>query len=91
MRSPLDLIREEVETEESQPVKVREWLEQLNDKLDLVHDAARQCERDIRKAAYDKGAAQRKFVVGDMVLLRTPGMHGKLEEAWRALMRFWRV
>ena len=62
------------------------------DKLDLVRDAARQkglCEHDIRKAAYNRGASQRKFVAGDMVLLRTPSMHGKRHG--RALMRFWRV
>ena len=54
-------------------------------RLDLVQDDARQRglhERDVRKEAYDRGATPRIFRPGDKVLLRTPGMHGKLEEAW---------
>ena len=34
------------------------------------------------KVAYDKGAREGQFAVGDMVLLRLPGFAGKLEDAW---------
>ena len=84
-RSPLDLLLDEVEQDVAQPVTVRVWLDELNARLDLVWDDARQRgphERDVRKEAYDRGATPRIFPPGDKVLLRTPGMHGKLEEAW---------
>lgn len=80
----MDLIKEEVELDAEQPVKVRDWLNELSQRLDLVRDAARMTglyERDVWKEAYDCGTTTRKFKAGDMVLLRTPGMHGKREEA----------
>ena len=37
----MDLIKEEVELDAEQPVKVRDWLNELSQRLDLVRDAAR--------------------------------------------------
>ncbi len=85
VRSPVDLIKEEVEWDNKEPVKVREWLEGMNSRLDVIWDDARMrglYERDVRKEAYDRGMTSNQYKKGEMVLLHMPGMHGKLEDAW---------
>ena len=60
-------------------------MEELTARMDVLREVARfrgQKESDIRKERYDAGTRVRNFPIGSMVLLRTPGMCGKLEEAW---------
>ncbi len=62
-----------------------DWAEELADRLELLRELA--WEKGIeavrsRKKRYDKGSVERMFEKGDRVLLRTPGLVGKLEEYW---------
>ncbi len=85
VRSPVDLVREEIEYIGPQPKKVKEWLLDLNDRLDLLRESAREvglAQSDYRKLYYDGKACVKVYSVGDKVLLRSPGLHRKLEEAW---------
>ena len=36
-----------------------------------------------RKKIYDSGSKLREFSVGDQVLVRIPGLDGKMEESWK--------
>ena len=60
-------------------------MEELADRLELLRDAAhnkRAVQELQRKDIYDRVSTLRKFEKGDKVLLRTPGLVGKLEESW---------
>ncbi len=85
VRSPVDLVREEIEYIGPQPKKVKEWLLDLNNRLDLLRESAREvglAQSDYRKLYYDGKACVKVYSVGDKVLLRSPGLHSKLEETW---------
>ena len=85
VRSPLDLVVDELDSSESETIPVREWIVKMNDHLEVIRDYVRENGlnlSDARKVAHDKGTRVRKFPAGTMVLLRTPGLSGKLEENW---------
>ena len=53
--------------------------------METIRDSVRGKEARAKqkvKERYDRSARERKFVEGDMVLIRTPGMSSKLDEAW---------
>ena len=84
-RSPLDLVLDELEQTESEPAEVCAWINNLNKHLEMIRDYVRAnglTARDERKNQHDKNTRTRKFSPGMLVLLRTPGLSGKLEDSW---------
>ena len=85
VRGPLELLKEALDSQEKEQVDVCKWEEQLQERLEIVRDTVRERETKAKakmKAGYDKKAKPREFQEGSMVLLRIPGMAGKLEDAW---------
>ena len=66
-------------------MKAVEWITELNRRVDLIRE---EVEKNIRgaqqerKERHDKSAVVRKFVVGEKVLTRLPGLRSKLEGSW---------
>ena len=61
------------------------WAEELAECIELIRDLAYVNQTDNtekRKSVYDKDSAVRAFEVGDLVMIRTPGLLAKLEELW---------
>ena len=44
-----------------------------------------------RKQTFDHGKCDRKLCVGELVLMRVPGLHGALESSWEGTYRVVRV
>ena len=66
-------------------VKICEWVEELRNKLKIIRDSVggkKARAKQKMKERHDISARERKFVEGDTVLIRTPGMSSKLDEAW---------
>ena len=85
MRSPLNLIVDELGSPEGETVPVTQYISTLNDHLSIIRDHVRAnglYASDTRKEAHDHGTRLRHFSESTMVLLRTPGLSGKLEENW---------
>ena len=84
MALPLDLLRDGWLDEGKRKLNVSAWVEELADRLELLRDAAhnkRAVQAVQRKDIHDRVSTLRKFEKGDRVLLRTPGLVGKLEES----------
>ena len=85
LRSPLDLVLQEIDTVSCRNVKVVEWLEELQRRVSKIREEVErnigkpQCER---KEKHDVRAVVRSFSVGDKVLTRVPGLRSKLEGSW---------
>ena len=85
MRGPLDVIAEGWQYKEQEEVRICEWVEQLGKQLEALRDIMRKKESEVKgkmKADYDRKAKVREFNVGSMVMIRIPGMNGKLEDSW---------
>ena len=85
MHGPLDVIAEGWQYKEQEEVRVCEWVEQLGKQLEALRDIMRKKESEVKgkmKADYDRKAKVREFNVGSMVMIRIPGMNGKLEDSW---------
>ena len=71
-------------------VKISEWVEQLGEKLEALREIMGKKEKEAKekmKSDYDKKARKREITVGSMVMVRIPGMNGKLEDAWDEIKR----
>ena len=85
LRSPLDLVLQEIDTVSCRNVKAVEWLEELQRRDSKIREEVErnngkaQCER---KEKYDVGEVVRSFSFGDKVLTRVPGLRSKLEGYW---------
>ena len=85
LRSPLDVVVQEIDPCSTSNVKAVEWLEELNRRVNRIRDELgrnverAQCER---KERHDKQAVNRKFTVGEKVLTRVPGLRSKLDGSW---------
>lgn len=78
-------MKESWDSQGKEQVDVCMWVEQLQERLEMVRDTVRECETKAKvkmKAMYDKKAQSREFQEGNMVLLHVPGMVGKLDDAW---------
>jgi len=85
VQAPLELVYQGWVHENKTGLDVCTWVEQVNERLMLMRDVAREkLEKAVgkRKQAYDKNACSREFKCGEFVLSRLPGMDSKLEEAW---------
>ena len=82
--SPLDLLYESWVCSDLRPLNVSAWTEELDDRLAILRDKAFLCQpktRNKRKDTIDKTARERSFEPGSRVLVRIPGLLGKLEES----------
>ena len=62
-----------------------QWVNDLREKLTKLHEVARANEAKYKasmKQAYDENAMGREFKPGEMVLLHTPCLSGKLDSIW---------
>ena len=82
LRSPLDLLLDELDPKTTRNTKALEWLEELDRRVTVLIEAMVKNVRTAqskRKDIYDKGAVVRTFKKGEMVLTRLPGPKNKLE------------
>ena len=82
LRSPLDLLLDELDPKTTRNIKALEWLEELNRRVTVLREAMVKNVRTAqskRKDIYDKGAVVRTYKKGEMVLTRLPGLQNKLE------------
>ena len=90
LRTPADLLIDQWMGADLPPFKVTEWMEQLNSKMEALREASLingiEAQKQT-KAYYDHHARQRPITVGSLVLLRSPGMAGKLESAWTGCLK----
>ena len=88
MHSPLDLLHNGWLERDQRKLNVSAWADELADRLELLRDFASEQKLENakrRKERYDKHSVHREFKKGDRVLLRTPGLTGKLQESWTGL------
>ena len=86
VRTPLDVIHQGWCKEEFEDLNCGEWADWLVSKLECWHELMR--ERGVeaskrRKDEFDRKAVCRELEVGDLVLIRIPGLTAKLEESWK--------
>ena len=82
LRGPLEWLHEMWDPADREPMQ---WVRELEKRLEVTREVAKEWLEAANyslKAAYDKGAKLRSFNVGDMILLRIPGLEGKLEDLW---------
>ena len=85
LRGPLEAMRDGWIGGELSVANTTEWVQELRSTLSKLHEVARAHQekyKGITKEAYDRGAKERSFRVGDMVLLHTPSLSGSLESIW---------
>ena len=86
VRTPLDVIHQGWAQEEFEELDCGEWADWLVSKLECWHDIMRERGADAsrkRKEDFDKKAVNRELELGDLVLVRKPGLIPKLEESWQ--------
>ncbi len=85
MVGPLDLVYSGWVSDEYSELDVNEWVLSLQDKLSLLHDLASANELNSiasRSVAFNAHKSDRSLCVGDLVLLRIPGMRVTLSASW---------
>ncbi len=85
MLGPLDLVYAGWVDEVFKEMDVCEWVMCLQDKLSLLHDMANSNELaaiESRAQVYNKNKSDRCLEVGDLVMLKVPGLHVALTAAW---------
>ena len=85
-RTPLDVIHQGWCEEEFEKLDCGEWADWLASKLEFWHEIMREREAEAskrRKDEFDRKAVCRELEVGDLVLIRIPGLTAKLEESWK--------
>ena len=85
VRGPLELLHSAWLEGVSEEANVSEWLLNVKawmvDMSEIVSDREMKAKREMRHF-YDKSAKIKSFAVGEMVLVRKPGLHSKLGDAW---------
>ena len=82
LRSPLDVVVQEIEAVHSRNVRAVEWLEELTRWVTTIREMAG---RNLAKAQADRKERHdldRSFQPGDRVLTRILGLHSKLDGSW---------
>lgn len=85
LRGPLEAIKESWLSGEVKFHSVVEWVEELRETLARLHGRAEGNERlakEKSKEYYDKKARERSFELGEMALVHTPSISGKLDNVW---------
>ena len=66
-------------------VQVCDWVARLSEKVDFIRDSVvlkSGKAKDLKFGKVNDGRVARKFVVGERVLYRIPGMQSKLSDSW---------
>ena len=85
MRGPLEAIKEGWIKGELSFTNTVQWVTELRETLTRLYEEANQNEGEYKgksKLYYDKKSKDRSFQPGDMVLLHTPSLTGKLNSIW---------
>jgi len=85
VRGPLEMLKSTWLSGELPEKSLHEWVEQLKDKMEamsLLVSSRERAAKEKMKSIYDKKAKSRSLEVGSMVLMRVPGLTGKLDDSW---------
>lgn len=85
VRSPLDLVAEELNHPSKCPLKVELWIDQLHERLQIIREEVTKNAtifKEKTRRANQPRTNMRKYEEGELVLLRVQGLPGKLEQAW---------
>ena len=86
VRGVLDVMKERWEEKEGEPQSVLTYTVAVQNRLKVVWERAKERkkkEKDKMKMYYDRGARERTYEVGDMVLAMLPGGRNKMSLEWR--------
>ena len=91
VRGVLDVMKERWEEKEGEPQSVLTYMVAVQNRLKVVWERAKEREKkekekkekDKMKMYYDRGARERTYEVGDMVLAMLPGGRNKMSMEWR--------
>ena len=85
LRGPLEVMKEGWLSGEVNFVSSIEWVNELRENLANVHEVMKEREKEDKRKMeerYDIRAVERTFEIGQMVLVHTPEMAGKLDTVW---------
>ena len=85
VRGPIEILKDSWENVEKEKFNVCVYVEELQKRLQKIRDTVLERERQVKdrmKTSYDAKTKPREFQEGSMVLLRVPGLCGKLSDAW---------
>ena len=85
LHSPVDLLYNGWVEKRLERKDVSQWAQKVAERVELLRESAclKQSQTlECRKAKFDKNARERELVPKDLVLVRTPGITSKLDEAW---------
>ena len=94
LRSPLDLLLEELDPKTTRNTKALEWLEELDRRVTLLREAMVKIIRTAqskRKDIYANGSVVRTFKKGEIVLTKLPGLQNKKEGRYEGLYETFEV
>ena len=86
VRGVLDVMKEKWEEKEGEPQSVLTYMVAVQNRLKVVWERAKEREKkkkDKMKMYYDRGARERTYEFGDMVLAMLPGGRNKMSLEWR--------
>ena len=85
VKGPLALVHSSWLEGESEGVEASVWVTALKQQMALMSEVVTEKERVAKakmKQVFDKSAKEKSFSVGDLVLIRKPGLKGKLGDSW---------
>ena len=85
VKGPLGLVHSSWMDNEAEGVEAHEWLKHLKEQMALTSAVVSEREKLAKakmKVAFDKHAREKTFCVGEEVLIRKPGLKGKLGDSW---------
>ena len=85
VKGPLDLLHNSWLEGECKGANASEWLlglkQQMAEMAVIVSDREKRAKNEMKRV-YDRSAKMKTFSVGDLVLVRKPGLHCKLGDSW---------
>ena len=84
-QTPLQVLYQSWVDSELGPIDLSEWVDINSDRLEQARDVATSSKVEAshnRARVWNRKARERKFRVGDKVLIRKPGLDTKLRESW---------
>ena len=93
LHSPVDLVYSGWVNKDTNNLDVSTRAEELAERIELIRDFAcvnQTNSTEKRKNVYDKGSAVRAVEVGDLVMVRTPGLQAKLRSRGQVHGQLWR-
>ena len=85
VKGPLSLVQQSWLDGESEGVEASVWLSTLKQQMAAMSEVVSKREKLAKakmKLNYDKHAKEKSFTIGELVLVRKPGIRGKFGDAW---------